>query len=392
MAILSKVIRLVKILISYFVARCIVAFVPLRKNKFFCISMTGNSYGDSIKCLSDYIAAHNPSSTIVWAFTDIFFNLTDCEHKKVKLYTFSYYYHILTSKYILSNVSLDKKMLLKRKGQICVQTWHGTALKRIGIDMYSHKELSHHGIFTGGLITEYNARLTDILVSGSRFMTKILHEKCLYPMHVIHEIGTPRNDIFFQYKPEVIEKVRAYYGIAKDTKIILYAPTFRAGGDFTYYDVDLQKIKIILEQKSCNIYVIMVRLHPNLLKNKDDFFTRFPSDTIDASSYPDMMELLYTADVLVTDYSSCMFDFMYSYKPVILYVPDRLTYDRGFYLDIDKLPFIVVNDNMEIDDKLAQFVDKDYKNELEIFFNHIGSVEDGKATENLYKLMMNYEK
>jgi CDP-glycerol glycerophosphotransferase len=384
----AKAIRLVRILISYFLARCIVAFVPLRKNKFFCISMTGNSYGDSIKCLSDYIAVHNPSSTIVWAFTDIFYNLTDCEHKKVKLYTFRYYFHILTSKYILSNVSLDKKMLLKRKGQICVQTWHGTALKRIGIDMYSHKELSHHGIFTGGLITEYNAKLTDILVSVSRFMTKILHEKCLYPMQVIHELGTPRNDIFFQQKPEVIEKVRAYYGIAKDTKIILYAPTFRAGGDFTYYDVDLQKIKTMLEQKYGEKYVNMVRLHPNLLKNKEDFLTRFPSDTIDASSYPDMIELLYSADVLVTDYSSCMFDFMYSYKPVILYVPDRLTYDRGFYLDIDKLPFIVINNNAEIDSRLLGYNPDEYKEKLSNFLLEIGSVEEGTATASLYELFM----
>ncbi len=384
----AKVIRLIKILISYYVARCIVAFVPLCKNKFFCISMTGNSYGDSIKCLSDYIAVQNPSSTIVWAFTDMFYNLTDCEHKKVKLYTFWYYFHILTSKYILSNVSLDKRMLVKRKGQICVQTWHGTALKRIGIDMYTHNEPSHHGIFSGGLITKYNAKLTDILVSGSRFMTKILHEKCLYPMQVIHEIGTPRNDIFFQQKPEVTEKVRVCYGIAKDTKIILYAPTFRAGGDFTYYDVDLQKIKTILEQKYGEKYVNMVRLHPNLLKNKEDFLTRFPSDTIDASSYPDMIELLYSADVLVTDYSSCMFDFMYSNKPVILYVPDRLTYDRGFYLDIDSLPFIVLNNNLDIDQQLAKYNQIEYKKKLDKFLVEIGSFEKGSATENLINLLM----
>lgn len=384
----AKAIRLVRILISYFLARCIVAFVPLRKNKFFCISMTGNSYGDSIKCLSDYIAVHNPSSTIVWAFTDIFYNLTECEHKKVKLYTFRYYFHILTSKYILSNVSLDKRMLVKRKGQICVQTWHGTALKRIGIDMYTHKEPSRHGIFSGGLITEYNAKLTDILVSGSRFMTKILHEKCLYPMQVIHELGTPRNDIFFQQKPEVTEKVRACYRIAKDTKIILYAPTFRAGGDFTYYDVDLQRIKTLLEQKCGEKYVNMVRLHPNLLKNKEDFLTRFPSDTIDASSYPDMIELLYSADVLVTDYSSCMFDFMYSNKPVILYVPDRLTYDRGFYLDIDSLPFIVLNNNLDIDQQLAKYNQIEYKKKLDKFLMEIGSFEKGSATENLINLLM----
>ena len=132
----------------------------------------------------------------------------------------------------------------------------------------------------------------------------------------------------------------------------------------------------------------MVRLHPNLLKNKEDFLTRFPSDTIDASSYPDMIELLYSADVLVTDYSSCMFDFMYSYKPVILYVPDRLTYDRGFYLDIDSLPFIVLNNNLDIDQQLAKYNQIEYKKKLDKFLMEIGSFEKGTATENLINLLM----
>lgn len=385
---ITKVIKHIKILVSFIAARFIATFVPIRKNYFFCISMTGNSYGDSIKCLSDYIACHNASSTIVWAFTDMFYGLTTCEHKKVRLYTFRYYYYILTSKYILSNVTLNKRMLVKRKGQICVQTWHGTALKRIGVDMYNNWKWSFSDIFTGGLITEYNARLTDILVSGSHFMTRILHEKCLYPMQVIHEIGTPRNDIFFHHKPEVTKKVRSCYGIERDTKIILYAPTFRKGGDFTYYDVDLQKVKTLLEQKCGDKYVNIVRLHPNLMKNKEVFFARFPSDTIDASSYPDMIDLLYTADVLVTDYSSSMFDFMYSYKPIILYVPDRLTYDRGFYLDIDKLPFILINNNAEIDSRLSEYNFDYYREKLDNFLLEIGSVEEGTATERLYELFM----
>ena len=387
-----RAINLVKRMLSYLMARCFVVFIPLQKNKFFCISMTGNSYGDSIKCLSDYIAVHNPSSTIVWAFTDIYYHLTDCEHNKVKLYTFRYYYHILTSKYILSNVSLDKKMLIKRKGQVCVQTWHGTALKRIGVDMYTHRRQTWRNMFSGGIITEYNAKLTDIVVSGSRFMTKILHEKCLYPMHVIHEIGTPRNDIFFQNQPEVRKKVKAFYGLEADTKIILYAPTFRAGGDFTYYDVDLLRIKTFFEQNSGDRYVNLVRLHPNLLRNKEGFLERFSSDTIDASSYPDMIELLYAADVLVTDYSSCMFDFMYSYKPIILYTPDKGTYDRGFYLNIDDLPFGSVNSNSQIPAMLKLFESPNYRNRIDDFLNIIGSAEKGNATEVLYKLIMSYGK
>ena len=221
-------------------------------------------------------------------------------------------------------------------------------------------------------------------------MTKILHEKCLYPNDIIHEIGTPRNDIFFNERPDILRKVRKHFGITDNCRIILYAPTFRKGGDFAYYNVDINKIKEYFERRSGLEYIIMVRLHPNLLKNEKLFYSIFNSDAINASSYPDMIDLLYASDLLVTDYSSCMFDFMYSYKPIILYVPDRLTYDRGFYMDIDKLPFLIVNDNSELISKLSTYDEVEYKESLRKFMDQIGSVEDGKATQNLYELLKLY--
>lgn len=379
----TKILVLTKIAIIYLVARCIVAFIPLKKNKYFCIAMTGNSYGDSIKCMSDYIDSHETNANIVWAFTDVFYEKNNCEHKKVKLYTFPYYYHILTSKYVLTNVSLDKKLLIKRHGQVCVQTWHGTALKRIGVDMYINRpDLVKR-------FTRYNASITDILVSGSRFMTEIFYEKCLYPREIIKEIGTPRNDIFFSERKSIVKRIYDYYDIDLTKKIILYAPTFRADGSMIYYDVDLRKIAQVFEAKSRENYVIMVRLHPNLIKNEEKFSSLFDNDIIDASLYPDMIDLLYSADILVTDYSSCMFDFMYSYRPIILYVPDRLSYDRGYYLDINKLPFIIVNDNSEITKKCSAYCEEEYKGKINKFLHEIGSAETGNATAKLFELMKN---
>ena len=81
---------------------------------------------------------------------------------------------------------------------------------------------------------------------------------------------------------------------------------------------------------------------------------------------------------------------MYSYKPVILYVPDRKTYNRGFYFDIDKLPFMVVNNNSEIDNVVSKFDENEYRKKIENFKLKIGSVEDGRAAEHVYNLMMNF--
>lgn len=360
---------------------------PLRNNKFFCIAMTGNSYGDSIKCLSDYIAVHHPNPIIVWAFSQSFYNKVNCSHIKVRMYSFKYYYHILTAKYILTNVSLEKKMFVKRRGQICVQTWHGTALKRIGVDMY-RKKTSFFNRVTGGSTTEYTAHLTDIVVSGSRFMTDVLHNKCLYPLNIIHEIGTPRNDVFFHDNDNIRSKICHFYGINETEKIILYAPTFRKGGSMDFYNVELDRIRMQFEQLQGGHFVVMVRLHPNLLKKETTFLTLFPPNTINVSSYPDMIDLLYSADVLVTDYSSCMFDFMYTFRPVILYVPDRATYNRGFYMDIESLPFIIVNENFEIEEKLSSLNLSLYQKNVRRFLKEIGSCEQGIATQRVYNMLM----
>ena len=87
-----------------------------------------------------------------------------------------------------------------------------------------------------------------------------------------------------------------------------------------------------------------------------------------------------------------MFDFMYSYKPVFLYVPDRNLYERGFYLDIDKLPFVVFNDNSEIEEKLLSFNQNEYVERLGVFFQDIGSVECGMATAKAYDLLFSASK
>ena len=121
--------------LMYMMAKVVTMSKPLNARKYFCMSMSGNSYGDNIKCLSDYISEHQPDAQIVWAFKSGFIRKVDCPHTVVSLYSFKYYYHILTSRYILSNARLNQRMLHKQKRQKYIQTWHGTALKRLGYDI-----------------------------------------------------------------------------------------------------------------------------------------------------------------------------------------------------------------------------------------------------------------
>ena len=388
MDILYRIYNILRAIINYTLTISYVIFIPVKENKYFCMSMLGNNFGDSVKCLADYISKIECDAIIVWGFTDSYYAI-GCPYKKVRLYSLKYYYHILTSKYIIVNQGINHKTLIKRKGQVIVQTWHGTALKKIGSDIKKKEEEKH-------LIDKwfrpnaeaYYVGITDIWISGSRFMSKIYKEKFLF-QKPIYEVGTPRNDIFFSNNNDIVKKVKSILGISGDEKIVFYAPTFRADGKLTYYDIDSCVFLRSVERELGGKYRFMIRLHPLLLKANKEFSKIFPEDTINASYYPDMQELLCASDILITDYSSSIFDFMYSYKPIFLYLPDMDAYSnsRGFYFDIETLPFIKINNNKEIGIAIGNFDEIHYKENITKFIEQIGSVESGHATELTYDLI-----
>jgi CDP-glycerol glycerophosphotransferase len=348
--------------------------------------MGGNSYGDSVKGLSDYISENHENSEVIWAFSKNYYGKVDCHHKKVFFGSLKYYYYVISSKYYISNCYAPF-MIIKRNGQVVLQTWHGTALKRIGLDTVDTNDHTKFENLIRPDVKREGNKQTDIFISGSAFMTEVYHRALDYSKE-ISLTGTPRTDVFFNNRKEIIEKVKRSFGIADGNKIILYAPTFRPGGSFEYYDLDLSSIKDYFSQKEDCEYVIMVRLHPNIAVKSDNLRKFLSYHYIDASFYPDMQDLLCSTDVLVTDYSSVMFDFMFTYQPVILYTPDKDIYNRGFYFDLDSLPFVKINSNKEIYTKLSQYESINYKDKVISFCKQNGFVEDGHATERVYNLLM----
>ena len=373
--------------LMYVLAKVVTFLKPVIPRKYLCMSMSGNSYGDNIKCLSDYIYEHQSDSQIVWAFKSDFAKMVDCPHKVVKLYSFKYYYHFLTSKYILSNARLNQRMMHKRKGQIYLQTWHGTALKRLGYDIKKKRNLFQRIVIPD--VFEFDVRNTDIMISGSRFMTNVFRDSFQYNGKII-ETGTPRNDIFFGNHPEIRERICQMYGIDPQKQIILYAPTFRSNGSFEFYDLDAESLQEAWRNKTGKECVFMVRLHPNLMHRSQEMTALFPH-AVNVSSYPDMQELLYATDLLVTDYSSSMFDYMYTYRPVLLYMRDYETYDRGYYFELEELPFMIVKSNDQIQRVINELNFIAYKSEVVAFLEKIGSVETGYASSSVYKEVNNLD-
>lgn len=383
---MNKVLSSILLLVIYNLTRLFAWLVPIRENRFVFFSMGGNNYGDSVKCLSDYIQSHHQGAEIVWAFSSYFSEKVECEHKKVVYGSFRYYYYVISSKYYVSNCYVPF-MTIKRKGQIMMQTWHGTALKRIGHDV---KGGDHSRLISFIRPNTYKAaaRDFDYFISGSHFMTEVYHRALDYPKK-IDEVGMPRNDIFFKERPEITRKVKHWIHVDENTKIILYTPTFRPDFGFSYYDVDLSTIKAYFEKNTKDQYVVLVRLHPRMMSKSDEIESHWSKDLIyNVTLYPDIQELLYASDVLVTDYSSTMFDFMLSMKPVILYTPDKDTYNRGFYFNIDELPFIIANSNAELPMALHNYDRGKYIQKVSLFLDRIGNAETGHATEKAYQLLV----
>ncbi len=259
----------------------------------------------------------------------------------------------------------------KRTGQCYIQTWHGGGpLKKIEFDG-ENLPVSYLDL------CEMNSKLEDIIVSPTRFNSE-LYRRAFHFEGEILECGYPRNDIFWQDHPCRMDMERVF-ALEPGEMMVLYAPTFRnfqkKEGDM----LNLMKMRIALEKRFAKKCRIFVRLHPSdkeAAKNAS-----WMEECIDVTSYGDVQELLAAADILITDYSSVMWDFSLSGKPVFLFHPDRDLYkrERGYYLPFEKMPYIEALNNEDLCRKIENFDDEGYRERTRAFVEEYGSFDRGVA-------------
>ncbi|MFF8640393.1 CDP-glycerol glycerophosphotransferase family protein [Streptomyces sp. NPDC015345] len=221
----------------------------------------------------------------------------------------------------------------RREGQTVVQTWNGAPLKRIGTDLTDSLYADHGHLDALPRLS----RQWDVLVSPNRFSTPHLGRALAYDGEVL-EAGSPRNDVLFgDDRQKVAERVRHELGVTPDKRVVLYAPTYRdhlayAPGRFRYEPaLDFRAAESVLGDD----HVLLVRKHPLTAGRLPGARAPFVRDV---SAHPRAAELLLIADVLVTDYSSLMFDFAHTGRPMLFHAYDLEHYRdtvRGFYLDFE---------------------------------------------------------
>jgi CDP-glycerol glycerophosphotransferase len=289
-----------------------------------------------------------------------------------------------TAKFIIDNerrTSYIKRNIHKRKGQIYIQTFHGSfGIKKTGVDRNDGKKKELE-------ICKIDSEQIDYLTSNGTYTTNFF-KNMFWNFGKILEYGHPRNDIFFRDDKEYKEKVYKYFNIPLDKKVVMYAPTLREDGDITCYSLDIDMMKNALEKKFGGEWIVITRLHPLMIDRRDEIMPK-KDYIIEGTEYSDMQELLAAVDVLVTDYSSCIYDFVLSRKPGFLYAADSKKYDnsRGFYYPLSSTPFPVAQNNKEMLSNIENFDNEKYQQRVEEFLKGKGSVEDGHASERVVELI-----
>ena len=285
-----------------------------------------------------------------------------------------YIYELETSKVWLFDTTLPL-FANKRCEQICIMTkhWSSITLKKFGLEA---KETYVYG-------EAYNTQgveMVDYIFSGSEFDEEACRRGFGYNGRFIR-IGSPRSDLMF--RSNIRQKVFHEYGLSIESRLLLYAPTHRKKGEeiHSYELIDLERTRSELEEKTGERWISMVRWHPlDAMNELSDSFC----ETINASGFDSGEELVAAADVLISDYSSIMFEMAFVGKPVFIYAPDRKEYlmnERGFLIDIDSLPFQISGTNEELLNQIKSFDLSAYKKRVERFLDSYGIHEDGHASE-----------
>ena len=354
--------------------------MPLKKNKIIMWANSFKQYGCSPKYITEYLLEHYPGKyDIVWVFEPQVNVPKDLNNKVriVRYFSIEYLKEIHTAKFIICNMRTgDTHFWRKRKNQIYIQTWHSSIrLKKIERD--AEKFLDSKYIESA----KKDSKKIDMLLSGCDFSTQIFKNSFWYGGNIMKS-GTPRCDLFFNNVQRAKEKVYAYYNIKKELKLVIYAPTFREGKSADIHGILPDKIVQALEIRYGGEWVFAYRLHPNIIVEYNFGMKK----SIDATKYPDMQELICAAEVMITDYSSCMFDMAIAGKKCLLYAPDVDNYvkdERGLYFDIYKLPFPLAKTNDEVVEKIETFDEDCYNLNVQEFLNDIGSYEDGNASKRV---------
>lgn len=348
---------------------------PINKNKIICSNFYGKGYGDSQRYIIDeLLKRNNKKYDIVWVIQNENITGFPKEVRTVKINSLKYIYELVTAKVWIFNTRKNI-IVKKRKNQFYIQTWHGgIALKKIEKDAIDKLDKNYINQ------AKEDSKDIDLLVSNGKFCTDMYKRAFWYDKEII-ECGLPRNDILVNGDRQKIKKiVKDFFGIKDNENIILYAPTFRNEYINNPYDIDFNNVIKVLKQITNEDWKVLIRLHPG--QKNPEKYVKFSENIINAFKYKDIQELILSSNILITDYSSTMFEAMIANIIVVLYANDIDNYrnERGMYFEFEELPFKLTRNNKELLEVLSNIDFSKIQNNYKNFKDRIGLIENGNAS------------
>lgn len=356
---------------------------PINKKQIMFISFLGKFYSDSPKYLYEYMYnTYGDKLDYVWVINDRSVKIPG-NPKKVKRFTLAYYKELAKSKYWVIN-GRQASRLHKRDSQKIISTWHGTPLKKIGLDI-GNVHTRDPNIKKSYIKV---AKEWDYLISPNRYTTDILRSSFGYEGDIL-ETGYPRNDVLYNATSDQINQIKKDLDLPADKKIILYAPTWR---DDEYFDAGKMHFNLKLEldklqEALSDEYILLVRTHYFVADKLD--LRPYKGFAYDVCKYDDIAELYLISDILITDYSSVFFDFANLRRPILFYTYDLEKYEnvlRGFYIDIhSEVPGPLLKTTEEVIDAIVNIDDlnKEYSDKYDEFYERFCGIEDGNASKRI---------
>ena len=242
-------------------------------------------------------------------------------------------FHLATARvFIVDDYFFPIYAIEPRPDTTIVQVWHACgAFKKFGYSV-ADKSFGAERVLTDRIRIHSNY---DVCLVSSASVIPHYAEAFGLPSTVFRsDLGIPRTDLFFDgARATIVEGVRRRYGLPSDRRVILYAPTFR--GDRVTdarhpVDLDLRRLQAVLGDD----HVVLLKLHP-FVRTATRIDTDLQGFVVDASDHGDVNELMLVSDVLITDYSSVIFEFALLGRPMVFFAPDHEAYERerGFYAD-----------------------------------------------------------
>lgn len=387
--------------------KILIKCIPIKKGRVVFSSFDGH-YSDNPKYISEAFHFLYPHLEIVWLLDDSHYDFAPSYVKKVKINSFFSFIFEGSAVAIIDNIYGNRstqlvdqnwtsklrykfiKFFNKKKGQMIFTTWHGTPLKKMGRDQVNN------------LVINFDCPNTTMIL-GNKYTLDVM-KHLTFGKIKMEMIGTPRNDILFNKSIKLKDEIKRKLNLPLERRVILFAPTFRTNSSSTLdrniqrsgieqlNSLCLDKLFTTLSEKFEGDWVLVCRFHYHVeqLIDWQKLNDKYEDRIINGNLYDDMSEYLFCSDILLTDASSCMFDFSLTQRPCFLFFPDVKHYEleeRGFYMSIEKLPFSLSKTPDELLENIKKFEWSIYKDAIENLHKKLEVVDHSNSSVQVAKFI-----